>query len=236
MEGEKEPYAERVFGPPHSGIGRPGAGPQAARHVRRDDRPGRAAPVGVRGRRQQHRRGGGRLCRRHRGEPGAGQRGDGARRRARHPGGRAPHGEGQRAAGGDDHAARGGQVQQPQLRGLRGPARGRRLGGQRAGRVVLGGGAQGGADLPPVLPPRGAGRPGGGDRRHRRERHRDLVPGGCRHLRDHRILVRRADQPAARAGVPQQGESASPCATAAGRSRASTCSSSPAASRNSFST
>ena len=114
------------------GTGGPGGRPQAARNVHRLDRRARPASSRLRGRGQRRRRGAGRLLRPHRRDAARRRRGPGAGQRPRHPGGRAPGGAPPGGRGRADHAARGRQVRRQVLRGLRRPARRRRVRGERA--------------------------------------------------------------------------------------------------------
>ena len=115
------------------------------------------------------------------------------RQRPRHPGRRAPGREAPGRRGRADHAARGREVRQPVLRGLRRPARRRRLGGQRAVGPARGRDPPRRLRLAPVLRA-SASRPrplraGRADRRDRDDHHVLARPG---HLRDHRVVVRDA--------------------------------------------
>ena len=115
---------------------RPRAGPPAAGHVHRLDRPARPPPPRLRGGRQRRRRGDGRPQRQDRGDDPPRQLGDGARPRARDP---RRHDRRSRAAGDDgrsDEAPRRRQVRRRGLQGLRRPARRRRVGRERALRVA----------------------------------------------------------------------------------------------------
>ena len=106
--------------------------PQAARHVHRLDLRARPAPPGVGGRRQLRRRGAGRLRRPHRGHAARRRRRPGHGQRPRHAGRHAPDAEAADRRGHPHRAARRREVRRQGLRGLRRPARRRRLGRQRA--------------------------------------------------------------------------------------------------------
>ena len=107
------------------------SGPQAAGHVHRLDRAGRAAPSGLRSRRQLDRRSAGRLLRSNQRHDPHRRLGHRHRQRPRHSGRSAR----ERQVGGRsraDRAARRRQVRQRQLQSVRRPARRRRLRRQRA--------------------------------------------------------------------------------------------------------
>ena len=136
-EGSTEAPPHEVHGlrrPEHPGPRRPRAGPQAARHVHRDDQRPRAAPPRVRVRRQLDRRGDGRVLRsdrRHAAHRWVGER---PGQRPRHPGQADPRREGPPLGprGRPHRPARRRQVRRRRVRDLRRPARRRRLGRERA--------------------------------------------------------------------------------------------------------
>ena len=111
----------------------PRGGSPAPRHVHRLDRPARPPPPRLRGGGQLRRRGDRGPLRPRLGHPASRQQRHGRRRRPRHPGRGAREGEAPGGRGRDDDPARRRQVRRRRrLQGLRRPARGRRLGGQRA--------------------------------------------------------------------------------------------------------
>ena len=108
------------------------------------------------------------------------RRSPGPRQRPRHPRRRAPGGAPPGGRGRDDHAARGRQVRQQVLRGLRRPARRRRVRGQRAVGPARGRGAPGRLRLDPGLRPRRPDGPARARGRDRRPRHHHHVLAGRR--------------------------------------------------------
>ena len=213
-----------------------GARPQTAEHVHRLHRTRRAAPPGVRGRRQLHRRGPGRILLGHLGDHREAEHRPRRGQRPRHPGGHPPPGKGQRPGSGDDQAARRRQVRQDQLQGLRRAARGRGLGDQRPVGVVRGLGPPRQEVLLPALQAGRAGKQGRGGRDQHRHGHHHPLQGGQADLRGHQLQLRHPVQPPARAGLPEQGRGDHASRTSGPPSPRPTSSSSRAASRASSST
>ena len=109
-----------------------------------------------------------------------------------------------RRRGRPDDAALGRQVQQQGLQGLERPPRRRRVVRQRALRPARPRDQEGRQGLAAALRARrAAGRPAH-RRHHRQDRHQDHLPPRPEDLRDHRVQLRHARQPAARAVVPER--------------------------------
>ena len=109
-----------------------GGSSQAPRNVHRIDRRAGAPPPGPGGGGQRRRRGDGRRLRHDRGDAAGRRRGERLRQRPWHPGRPAPGREAAGRRGRAHHPARRRQVRQQVLRGVRRPARRRRLGRERA--------------------------------------------------------------------------------------------------------
>ncbi len=141
-----------------------------------------------------------------RGHPARGRRGPGRRQRPRHPRRHRRDGGQARRRGRPHRAARGRQVRRRRLRGLRRPARRRRLGRQRAvatgsrsrsaGRGTSGGRRTGGG-VPDAPLAEGEATD--------RDRHDGHLLAEPRHLRDHRLRLRDPALALPADGVPQQG-------------------------------
>ena len=178
-------------------------GAQASGDVHRVDRRSGPAPPRLRGRRQLDRRGAGRPLRPHRGDRPHRRLGDDRRQRARHPG-RPARQRPVRGRGRHDRAARGRQVRQQELQGVGRPARRRRVGGQRPLRVAAPRDLPRRARLPAELRARAADERARADRHDEAPRHGGEVQARLPDLRDHRLQLRHAGPPAARARLPER--------------------------------
>ena len=120
----------------------------------------------------------------------------------RHQGGRRPASLGRRDR--HDGAARGRQVRPELVQGLRGAARRRRLGGERALRVAEAQGLAQWQDALHGIPRRRAGEAPGSRGRDRPARHRGALPRLARNIQPGRVPLRHPRQAPAGALLPQQ--------------------------------
>ena len=166
----------------------------------------RAAPPGLRGRRQLDRRGDGRPLPEHPRDDPRRRLGLDRRRRPRHPGRRPPRVRPEHAGGRPDEGACRRQVRPRHVQGLGGPARRRRDGRQCALGMARGRGPPRGPGLAAGLPPGGRRRAGPRHRHGQDDRHEDPLPPRRVDLHQDRLRLRHPGEAAPRAGLPQQGD------------------------------